>query len=350
MAKRWLPDHVTEYKDRHGKPRYRFRRKGFPTYHFKAMPGTEDFRSELAACLAVEPAPIGIERTAPGSINDLIVRFYASPAWLGRMNEATQRTYRGIIERFRAAHGSKPVARLEPKHLDAILGAMADRPAAANNLRKVLRRLFGYAVKIGMRTDNPAIHTDAFRTSTEGFHTWTEEEIAQFEAKWPLGTKPRLALALMLYTGQRRSDAVRLGRQHIYKGRLRLRQAKTGEWLTIPVHSALQEAIDTMPSDDLTFLVTEFGKPFTAPGFGNWFRERCDQAGLPQCSAHGLRKAMSRRLAEIGVTNLQGRAVTGHRTDRMFAHYAERADQERLADAAMANLETGFAKSKKKPS
>jgi integrase len=282
----------------------------------------------------------GVSRAVPGSINDLIARYYGTPAWLG-MQPSSQRTYRGIIERFREAHGNRPVASVQTRHLDAILGKMADRPAGANNLRKVLKRLFTYAVKAGMRpqNDNPADLTDSFKMRGEGFHTWTEAEIEQFESHWGLETKARLALALMLHTGLRRSDVVRLGPQHVRQGRIRITQTKTGAPVTIPVHSALRVAIDASPSDRLVFLVTEFGKPFTANGFGNWFRDRCDEAGLPQCSAHGLRKAMSRRLAESGVTNLQGRAVTGHKTDRMFAHYAAEADRAQLADEAMANLE-----------
>lgn len=346
MTRRWLPDNVTEYKDRHGKPRYRWRRKGFPTHHFQNVPGTEAFRTELAACLSGEPAKI--ERATPGTIDALCAAFYASPAWRGNMRESSKRTYRSIIERFRTAHGTKPVALIETRHLDAILGKMADRPAAANNLRKTLKRLFDFAVKNGMRKDNPAILTDSYRIAGDGFHTWTDDEIAQFEGHWKLGTKPRLALALMLYTGSRKSDAITLGRQHIDGDRIRIRQIKTGAWVSLRIHSELRAAIDAMPTTNMTFLVTEFEKPFTVAGFGNWFRKRCDEAGLPQCSSHGLRKAMSRRLAELGATMLQGRAVTGHKTDKMFAHYAEQADRARLADAAMANLETGFANTDKK--
>jgi integrase len=343
MKRRWLPLYVTACADRHGKMRYRFRRKGFANYQFKSALGTEGFRIEYAACLTVaatKPTSIVISPAIPGTINDLIIRYYGTPSWRG-MQPSSQRTYRGIIERFRKAHGDKPVAAVEARHLDAILGKMADKPAAANNLRKVLKRLFSYAVKSGMRPhrDNPADLTDSFKMRGEGFHTWTETEIQQFESYFEIRTKARLAMALMLHTGLRRSDVVRLGPQHVQNGRIRITQTKTGAPVTIPINSELRATIDANPSDSLVFLVTQFGKPFTSNGFGNWFRDRCNEAGLPQCSAHGLRKAMSRRLAEAGVTNLQGRAVTGHKTDRMFEHYAAEANKEQLADAAMANLE-----------
>ena len=83
--------------------------------------------------------------------------------------------------------------------------------------------------------------------------------------------------------------------------------------LEIPVHPKLREIIDATPTVGVkTFLVTHFGKPYTAPGFGNWFRELCDAAGCPDVSAHGLRKATARRLAEIGCSANQIAAILGH--------------------------------------
>lgn len=145
-------------------------------------------------------------------------------------------------------------------------------------------------------------------------------------------------MALMLYTGQRRSDVVRMGRQHVTDGWIAVRQQKTGAPLRIPLHPALRAILDVLPATNMTFILTDFGKPFTAAGFGNWFRERCDEAGLPQCSAHGLRKAASRRLAEAGCSHSQIKAVTGHKTDREVARYTAGADQLRLAGQAIEAL------------
>jgi integrase len=173
------------------------------------------------------------------------------------------------------------VADLEPVNVSALLGKKASTVSAANMLRKQLLRLLDYAITLRIRTDNPVRVTKPYRIKTNGFHTWTEEEIAAFEARHPLGTKARLALALMLWTGQRRSDAIRMGRQHVAKGRLRVRQQKTDTALSLPILPPLAAAIAAMPSDNMTFLVTAYGKPFTPAGFGNWFRDRCDEAGLP---------------------------------------------------------------------
>jgi integrase len=114
-----------------------------------------------------------------------------------------------------------------------------------------------------------------------------------------------------------------------------VRQEKTGVVLDIPLHAALAAIIAATPSEHLTYLITQFGKPFTSAGFGNWFREQCDAAGLSQCSAHGLRKAAARRLAEAGCTAYEIAAITGHASLREVVRYTKAADQKRLAIAPM---------------
>lgn len=335
MARRkWLPENVTAYKDRHGRTRYRFRKRGFPTHSFRHAPGTKEFMEEYDA--ARNGAAEASARFAPFTYDALIASYYRTPKWLA-MKASSQRTYRGIIERFRKANGSKDARRVTTGAIDAKLAKMADTPAAANNLRKTLSKLHRHAIKLGWRTDNPVEATDGFK-SGKGWHCWTEAEIAQFEQRWPLGTRERLAMALLLYTGLRRSDMVLVGRQHRRGDEFDLRHEKNDSDTTIPIAPPLAAALDAMDGAHLTYLVTEFGKPFTANGFGNWFRDRCDKAGLPHCSAHGLRKAMSRRLAEGGATPFEGRAITGHKTDRQFAYYAEQANRRTLAGSAMGKV------------
>jgi integrase len=141
---------------------------------------------------------------------------------------------------------------------------------------------------------------------------------------------------LLLYTGQRRGDVIRIGRQHIRDGVLQVRQQKTGHDLAIPIHETLAAIIAEAPADHLTLLTTQAGKPFSAGGFSNWFRDCCDEAGLPgHCSAHGLRKATARRLAEAGCTTHEIAAITGHATLSEVQRYTKAANQIRLARAAM---------------
>ncbi|PDT79917.1 hypothetical protein CO676_30650 [Sinorhizobium sp. BJ1] len=182
--------------------------------------------------------------------------------------------------------------------------------------------------------------------SGDGYHSWTEEEVAAFEERHPIGTKARLALALMLYTSQRRSDVVLFGKQHVTNGWLKFTQQRNRNrkpiTLEIPIHPELQSVIDASPRGDLTFLVTEFNRPFTANGFGNWFRKRCNEAGLPHCSSHGLRKAAASRLADRGATEHQIMSITGHTTSKEVTRYTKAANQKRLAKSAVGLMNKDF--------
>src|SRR5262249_48129863 len=164
----------------------------------------------------------------------------------------------------------------------------------------------------------------------------------QYRARHTVGTKARLALDLLLNTGGRREDAVRLGLQHVRNGRVQLRQAKNEHRspvdIDIPLHPELQTNIEATPSGHMTFLVTEFGRPFSPAGFGNWFGDQCDRANLHHCSAHGLRKATAVALAEAGATAHEIAAVTGHMSLEEVERYTRAAQKMKLADAAMAKL------------
>jgi integrase len=335
--KNGLPKHCSWASDRHGKRRVRFRHRGFSTY-LTGIPWSDDFMRQYAAALEGVKAQannIGADkRTIPGSLNALIASWYRTD--FGRLKPSTQRLWRVIIEPFRREHGDKPVARLQRKHVRDIIAAKAATPEAANNLLKVLRVLLNYAVDIDMIRSNPAIGVKRYKSRGGGIHTWGEDEITRFEEYYPLGTKPRLALALLLYTAQRRGDVVRFGLQHITGGdAIALRQEKTDTPLLIPIHPELATALAAVPKNNMTFLLSDRGKPFTPESFGNWFRARCNEAGLSHCSAHGLRKAAATRLAQAGCSAKQIMAITGHKTLVEVARYTEAAEQQRLARAAL---------------
>jgi integrase len=222
-----------------------------------------------------------------------------------RLKPSTQAMRRNILERFRAKHGHKPVAQLERRHIEDMIAAMAKTPHAANNLLKVLRHLLEHAIDISLIEANPALKVKKFKITGDGIHTWTEDEVAQFIAHHSAGSRAYLAMMLMLWTGQRKSDAVRMGWQHMRNGKIAVRQEKTGTPLLIPISPELAEALALVPRTNMTFLLTERGAPFTAAGFGNWMRDRCDEAGLPQCSSHGLRKLTATRLAELAAASVR---------------------------------------------
>jgi integrase len=336
---RELPPYASSFADRFGRMHIRFRRTGYPTLYAKAEPGTDEFMDEYLSWKHSAPVKPGQERAAPGTFDDLISRFYSSVMWRSIPKESTKVTYRGELERFRAKFGGRRVSTMTARNVNKLMENMADTPAAANNLLKRLRTLFDYAILLGIRKDNPAKAVRSIRAKGNGFHEWTEDEIAQFKAKHPLGTKARLALEILLCTAQRRSDAATMGEHPKKPGKIAVRQLKTDAFLIIPMHRDLKAAVLACPSEADTFIVSERGTPYSKESFGNWFKKQCVAAGLPHCAAHGLRKAAARRMAELGLSNQLIKSITGHTTESEVARYTKNADQESRAELAMAEME-----------
>ncbi len=334
--------YLSEDVDRHGNVRCYVRMAGRPKVRLRKMPGTPEFMEEYrAAVVAAETAPRQARVMARGSFGYLCRLYYGS-ATFKALDKSTQDWRRRALDEVCTAHADKPVALMRARHVRKLRDEKADAPSVANTRLKALRALFRWAIEADEIDSNPARDVHLIRYATQGYHSWTLDEVAAFEAKHPIGSKARLALAILLYTACRREDAARLGPQHIRGNRLRYTQAKNEHRspvaMDIPVHPDLRIAIDATPRDHLTFLATEYGKPFTPAGFGNWFRDRCNEAGLPHCTAHGLRKATAARLAERGATAHEIMAITGHKTLEEVERYTRAARQSRLADSAMAKL------------
>lgn len=329
-----LPKYASVFKDRHGRERLRLRRTGWKTEYVSAEPGTIEFTQAYGDWLKSGQIVHAEQRAAPGTFDELISRFYKSPDFTGTKPQ-TQRIYRGELERFRAKYGSRQVSGMTAKHMANLMASMQDTPAAANNLKKRLGQLFDFAILMGMRRDNPARVVRSVKSRSGGYKTWQEDQLAAFEAHWPIGTSERLAFDLALYTGQRKSDVCRMGPQHIKSGRITVTQVKTGRHLQIPIHPNLAKSISATPSGHLAYIVTGKGVPRTRNGFGQWFGKACRAAGLEGYTMHGLRKACSRRLAELGLSNQLIKSITGHVSDAEVARYTRDAEQVRLADTAM---------------
>jgi integrase len=331
-----LPKYVKAYVDpRDGRAYYYLRRRGYPHVRLPGLPWSPSFMAAYEAAMSGPRTAIGAGRIKPGSVAAVVAEYLDSRQFFGSKSPGTQRMRRGILERFRAAYGERPFALLPAEWIEALLDSKP--PHAARSWLVTLRSLCHFAVKRGYRRDDPTASVKLRAIKSDGFHTWTDDEIAQFEAHHPIGSKPRLALALLLYTAQRRSDVVRIGRQHIRDGVLTIKQEKTGAALAIPVHPHLQAVLDATPSEHLTFLVTATGRPYGPNHFSETFREWCDAAGLPKRrTAHGLRKAACRRLAEAGCSANEIMAISGHATMKELVRYTKAADQARLARNALA--------------
>lgn len=334
---------ASHYLDRHGRMRWRFRKKGF-SRELGTDYGSDEFKRRYseaeAECIGAKKHGAGATRTLPGSLSDLVASYYKSPEWRG-LSESTKRTYRGPIEALRAKHGDKPIAGLERRHVMAIVSERHATPAAANNLRKRLAQLLDHAIALDWIKSNPARMVKPYRIEGQGFHAWDEGEIARFFEFHEPGSVPHRAVTLMLYTGAARVDAVKLGPWNVRGDRIEYRRQKTirsnGQLVTIPIHPDLAEVLFSLP-DDRPFLATAYGKARSADGLGNVMREWCDAAGLKACSSHGLRKACARRLAEAGASAHEIMAVTGHKTLAEVQRYTESAMREGLADEAFAKL------------
>ena len=330
-----LPKYVQAWVDRDGRARCYFRRRGYPLVQLRGLPWSPSFMAEYEKAMSGPRTAIGAGRIKPGSVAAVVAEYFDSQQFFASKSAGTRRMRRGILERFRAAYGDRPFALLPPEWIEAQLDseAAACRPHLARDVALVVP--VRAQARPWLRAD-PTRDIKLRAIKSDGFHTWTEDEIAQFEAHHPIGIKPRLALALLLYTAQRRSDVVRMGRQHIRDGVLTLKQQKTGVTLAIPVHPNLLAVLDGTPASHLTFLVTATGKPYGGNAFSEQFRNWCDAAGLPQrCKPHGLRKAACRRLAEHGCSANEIMAISGHTTMKEIVRYTVAADQARLARNAM---------------
>ncbi|PPQ42110.1 tyrosine-type recombinase/integrase [Rhodopseudomonas palustris] len=358
--------------DRHGNDRYYFRKRGQPKIRIRAEPGTVEFHQQFAAALAGQPLPGSpaparplAPRVVVNSLRWLVEEYYRRSQEFRAYDESTQKVRRAILRLLcdePMREGSPDlIGEMHCELPEEVVIKLRDRKAltsvdSANMRVKALRQLYKWAVKVQPKplvTRNTAKAVELLeRIETGGHHTWTIEEIQQFKRRHPIGTKAYLALNLFLLTGQRLSDVARLGKQHIRRPEHvseEMRRAHPGRWLAfrqqknrrrspvdlvIPILPELEEVLAASTCGDLNFLETEFGQPYTTKGLGNWFGDRCVEAGVPG-RAHGLRKAGATIAAERGATPHQLMAIFGWKTLQQAELYTKKANQQRIAGSAM---------------
>lgn len=339
MAKIELP-YITRDKDRHGNLRLYYRRHG-RKLRLRGPEGSQIFLQDYQmASAGIDPRgkkSTPLHRTKVGTVHDLIRLYFESAAYK-TLAPRTRHVRRQILERFciQNGDGDKPYALIEPKHLLVRRDAIADRPEAANGMIKALRQVFDFAIEYGHHSSNPARAVKMMSGSSVGIPAWTQEDIEHYVAVHPFGTMAHLAMALALFTGQRKSDLIRLGPSHIrtHVGRegLQFTQQKNRDRkavdLWVPIAPDLHEIIVATKTGRDAFLTTEFGRPFSEGGFGNRFRKWCDEAGLTNRSVHGLRKTAAAILAENGCTEQEIMAITGHRTSKEVIRYTPKRKTE----------------------
>lgn len=352
MTKPKLPRFCTPDPDRRGNERYYVRKKGFRKIRIKApledRPGSGEigkaFMDEYWAALAVfdGKAAAAPKPTTPReeTFSWLCDQYFRSETFK-RFDKATQRDKRSVLNRFCEAAGDLPYRKYYQEDMEASQSKRQATPGAADKLVKVIKALFNWAMKAKppLATHNPAIGVKPINTGSEGFHTWTSEELDQFRAFYPLGTKPRLAMEIMINIGARLSDAAGIGPRNetTIKGERWLRfTVKKNRKRFGPVTIEAQMTPELIAAIEATevgrdaYLVTSFGKPFVTAGLGNKMRDWCNEAKLPECSSHGLRKAAAVALAESGATAPELCAIFGWTNLRTAQIYIDRANKRTM--------------------
>jgi integrase len=324
--------------DRHGNTRWYFRK-----YPGKRIRIRGDYDSH-EFMLAYEAARTGRDPLKPARpakrvvIKDtlawLIARYHDSAAW-ARLSVSSRRQREYVFNAVVKSAGDAPVGKLTKKTIKEAIDRRRTTPAAANSFLNVMGVLFRWGLEAELIDHDPTEGVRGLPGKTEGYHTWTEEEIAQFERRWPVGSRERLALAILLYTGFRCGDAAIFGRQHIQGSTITLRTEKTKMTVVIPLFPELASILNLTKMSGLAFICGKDGQPLSKNRFGTWFTKAAKAAGISNGTAHGLRKAAATRAVNNGATLAQLEAFFGWSGGKMASVYTKKADRARLAQEIM---------------
>jgi integrase len=334
---RRLPKHVNRQRTRHGKVVFYFRRGHGKSTRLPDItdPGFEKAYAAALGGMALPPPP----KASPETLAWLIEAYKRSAQWAA-LAPSTRRMRDNILAHVIREAGHVPFQAIGKKHINEAIDRKP--PHAGATFRKVMSQLFAWAVSVEKVAVNPVAEARRPKIKSDGFHSWTPEEVERFYARWPLGTRERLAMDLALFTGLRRSDLFRVGRQHVRDGVISIQTQKTGTWAHIPIFANLRASIEAAPTGDLAFLTTTRGRPFTsAASFGNWFGDACAAAGVPG-RAHGLRKAGATIAAEAGASAHELMAMFTWTRLAEAERYTEAASRKRLAHATAERIEARF--------
>lgn len=323
-----LPKHVTRTITPNGKVLLYFRVDKGPRVRLPDDPSSHEFDAAYADCLAKKPRPKSKVPASAKTIRWLVERYMESGAWR-TLAVGTRRQRSNIFKHVVEQNGEVPFAAITAKHIRNRMDKMADTPVQANNYRKAMTGLFSWALKSDHVTVNPCFGVDKLKVKSNGFPAWTIEDAKAFRERWEEGTMQRLAFELLLHVGSRRGDLTELGRQHLRGNVLQFRTGKTGSTVTVELPAKVLDLIEATDTGDLHFVVTSYGKPFSKPGFGNWFGDAARQAGFKK-NAHGLRKLSATIAADEGATAHELMAQYGWASPTQAEVYTRGADRARL--------------------
>lgn len=252
--------------------------------------------------------------------------YTATQAW-ANLADTTRADRSAILRRYIKAQGDRPLNTITRDDIEAVLHAKGGH-AARNELR-ALAPVFAHAARLRIIPRDPTkgIHID--KPASQGFPTASAEDLAAFQARWPVGTVERLTFDLALYTGAARVDLARLSRKNIRGDILSYARSKTRSGADIPLTAELRAVLAPLPDIAPAFILNAHGRPYRPKGLGNMFARATTEAGV-SFRLHGLRKAFCVYWAEKGATTAQIAAMAGHMSLAEVARYTAAADRRRM--------------------
>lgn len=336
MPRPRLP-HLHRQVTRHGKVTWYVRFGHGPKIRVRGPYGTPEFEANYQTALVGErPKPAG--NAVQGSLGWLWLMYRQSSAW-SSLKAPTRKQRDNIMAHVLDTASSEPLSSIDRKAILAGIDRRGATPFQAKNFLSTMRGLFVWALSMDLVRSEPTYGLKVKKPRTSGFPVWSEDDITQYENRWPLGTRERVMLDVFAYTGLRRGDAAVVGKQHVRNGVISIQTEKTGMWVHLPILPILQRTLDAGPLGDLVFIARQDGASFSKEGLGNAFRDACRAAGIVGKSAHGLRKAAATRLADNGATESQLEAIFGWSGGQMAALYTRAANRRKGAESAMSKLD-----------
>ncbi|WP_455481253.1 tyrosine-type recombinase/integrase [Bartonella sp. B12(2025)] len=338
------PPHLVKEITRHGKTIWYVRIGHGQRIRIHGIYGMQEFVDNYKSALAQSQGLI-LPKSKPGKLVEgsfawLLKQYFNSANWHS-LAKATQRQKELILMKVCDTIGNIPYREIKKTHIIAGVERRKETPATARNFLKALNGLFKWAIDQNLLEDNPAssIKRPPLKNK-DGFPAWTEEDVEKYYQRWSIGTHERVWIDVLLYTGLRRGDAVRIGWKDVKDNTIHLKteKSKFQTDVFLPILPELAATLEMGPIGDEAFICGKEGKKLIKESFGNLFRDACNAAGIKK-SAHGLRKLAATRAANSGATVSQMKALFGWTEDSMASLYTKSADRKKLALESIKKLQ-----------
>jgi integrase len=333
--------YVSSWPDRHGKLRTYFRIRG--KRYALSNPGSPTFSEEYQEMLAKHAPAEAIKRQGrggepvEGTLEWVILEYKNGSAQWAAAADSTKDVYNRRFDWLNARYGTADLSSFTEKGIRKIRNKLKKHPSVADAVVDMIGRLWLYSKEHLDMDDlgpNPAAEVASIHTEHESAPAWPEELCQKYEA---LTDRPRLRRAyyLLRYSGQRRSDIVKMHRKQYDGTAIEVVQQKTGTYVWVPAHKLLRDHLAATGIDGDYLLTSSRGGRFAATSITNMICDQCAEFGFPGYSPHGLRHLAGAALAEAGATIEQIKSILGHKTDDEARKYVQQARRKVMAADGM---------------